>query len=249
VLAGAERPSRRVTGTARPAIRFLSPLGVGERTPMSRDDLPRTRRTSDPRGGGAQRHRVAPGHVGHVLGVWTEPQRVPVGAGERDRWSGELTDGVGAGWSPQAMGRPCHSRSARISLRRCAFVWMWARTSVTARSRSPERMADRIALCSANTTPGFGGDRAFPEAVAGGEGAGQDPFGQAVGHLLRGGRRRGTRPPCPVPRTRVYPRPRRYRFNRGVHPGRAATPRTCRGLVSRGPGHRRLTPGEADVRR
>jgi len=33
----------------------------------------------------------------------------------------------------------------------------------------------------------LGGDRALAEPVAGGEGAGQDPFGQAVGHLLGGG--------------------------------------------------------------
>ena len=38
----------------------------------------------------------------------------------------------------RATGRPSHSRSAMISVRRCAFVSMWVRTSRTARSGSPE---------------------------------------------------------------------------------------------------------------
>jgi pyruvate/2-oxoglutarate dehydrogenase complex dihydrolipoamide dehydrogenase (E3) component len=61
--------------------------------------------------------------------------------------------------------RPCHSRSARISLRRRALVWMCTRTSRTARSGSLERMADRIASCSAKTTPGFSNSRSSTEST------------------------------------------------------------------------------------
>ena len=58
-----------------------------------------------------------------------------------------------------------HSRSARISLRRWAFVSMWARTSATARSPSPDRMAERMAECSASTTAGFSNSRSSTEST------------------------------------------------------------------------------------
>ena len=61
--------------------------------------------------------------------------------------------------------RSYQSRPARIPFKRCAFVSMWAPTSRTARARSSERMAARMASCSARRMSGLSNSRSSTEST------------------------------------------------------------------------------------